>query len=242
MSIESISSNNPRIIPPAKNRKQRRSKRVSEGFLALSYAVTELAVRPDGFNINQGCGATDLALLQRTVVEQQLDLGIAFDGDEADDALGAPALASRPVQGHGIVDACRLSKDRLDLAELDSIATDLHLGVEAPEEPQRLAFLLGTTHEVARAIEGVGLAWRDHVGLGGALGITPVAERDLRARERQFARLARRHLAERRQIGAPQLPAKLRMERLQNKELPYAEFPSITKTKSTSKARWTGNK
>lgn len=44
MSIESISSNNPRIIPPAKNRKQRRSKRVSEGFLALSYAVTELAV------------------------------------------------------------------------------------------------------------------------------------------------------------------------------------------------------
>jgi phosphoglucosamine mutase len=36
---------------------------------------------PDGNNINVGCGATDLALLQQTVVEGGHDLGIAFDGD-----------------------------------------------------------------------------------------------------------------------------------------------------------------
>jgi phosphoglucosamine mutase len=36
---------------------------------------------PDGNNINVGCGATDLALLQRTVREGNYDLGIAFDGD-----------------------------------------------------------------------------------------------------------------------------------------------------------------
>jgi phosphoglucosamine mutase len=36
---------------------------------------------PDGSNINVGCGATDLALLQQTVVEGGYDLGIAFDGD-----------------------------------------------------------------------------------------------------------------------------------------------------------------
>ncbi len=36
---------------------------------------------PDGSNINVGCGATDLALLQRTVVAGDFDLGIAFDGD-----------------------------------------------------------------------------------------------------------------------------------------------------------------
>jgi phosphoglucosamine mutase len=36
---------------------------------------------PDGANINVGCGATDLALLQRTVVEGGFDVGIAFDGD-----------------------------------------------------------------------------------------------------------------------------------------------------------------
>jgi phosphoglucosamine mutase len=36
---------------------------------------------PDGDNINVGCGATDLALLQQTVREGGYDLGIAFDGD-----------------------------------------------------------------------------------------------------------------------------------------------------------------
>ncbi len=36
---------------------------------------------PDGTNINVGCGATDLALLQQTVREGKFDLGIAFDGD-----------------------------------------------------------------------------------------------------------------------------------------------------------------
>ena len=36
---------------------------------------------PNGRNINVGCGATDLALLQRTVRERGFDVGIAFDGD-----------------------------------------------------------------------------------------------------------------------------------------------------------------
>jgi len=36
---------------------------------------------PDGANINVGCGATDLELLQRTVIELGYDLGVAFDGD-----------------------------------------------------------------------------------------------------------------------------------------------------------------
>ncbi|HZQ81224.1 MAG TPA: phosphoglucosamine mutase [Gaiellaceae bacterium] len=36
---------------------------------------------PNGENINVGCGATDLALLQQTVRDGTFDLGIAFDGD-----------------------------------------------------------------------------------------------------------------------------------------------------------------
>jgi phosphoglucosamine mutase len=36
---------------------------------------------PDGTNINVGCGATDLGLLQQTVRDGGYDLGIAFDGD-----------------------------------------------------------------------------------------------------------------------------------------------------------------
>ena len=43
--------------------------------------VHAIADAPDGTNINVGCGATDLAFLQRTVVDGGFDLGIAFDGD-----------------------------------------------------------------------------------------------------------------------------------------------------------------
>jgi phosphoglucosamine mutase len=37
--------------------------------------------RPDGLNINKKCGSTDLSNLSKYVVENKLDLGIAFDGD-----------------------------------------------------------------------------------------------------------------------------------------------------------------
>jgi phosphoglucosamine mutase len=43
--------------------------------------VHSIGDAPDGNNINVGCGATDLALLQRAVVEGGYDVGIAFDGD-----------------------------------------------------------------------------------------------------------------------------------------------------------------
>ncbi|HKT44609.1 MAG TPA: phosphoglucosamine mutase [Gaiellaceae bacterium] len=50
-------------------------------FAQLGAEVTAVGDAPDGHNINVGCGATNLALLQRTVVRGELDLGIAFDGD-----------------------------------------------------------------------------------------------------------------------------------------------------------------
>jgi phosphoglucosamine mutase len=43
--------------------------------------VKAIGDSPNGTNINVGCGATDLSLLQRTVAEGGYDLGIAFDGD-----------------------------------------------------------------------------------------------------------------------------------------------------------------
>ena len=36
---------------------------------------------PDGYNINRDCGATDTKHLQKEVLENNADLGIAFDGD-----------------------------------------------------------------------------------------------------------------------------------------------------------------
>jgi len=52
-----------------------------DAFRRLGAEVTTVGAEPDGTNINAGCGATDLALIARTVREGSLDLGVAFDGD-----------------------------------------------------------------------------------------------------------------------------------------------------------------
>jgi phosphoglucosamine mutase len=63
-------------------------------FEQLGAHVTTIAATPDGSNINVGCGATDLGLLQEVVRSGQFDLGVAFDGDGdrmlAVDEVGAP--------------------------------------------------------------------------------------------------------------------------------------------------------
>jgi phosphoglucosamine mutase len=50
-------------------------------FEQLGAEVATVASDPDGENINVGCGATDLSLLQGVVTDGGFDLGIAFDGD-----------------------------------------------------------------------------------------------------------------------------------------------------------------
>jgi phosphoglucosamine mutase len=52
-----------------------------EAFAALGAEVTTIGADPDGTNINEGCGATDLGALSGAVVDSGFDLGIAFDGD-----------------------------------------------------------------------------------------------------------------------------------------------------------------
>jgi phosphoglucosamine mutase len=52
-----------------------------QAFEQLGAEVTAIGNEPDGTNINDGCGATDLRLLQATVEENDFDLGVAFDGD-----------------------------------------------------------------------------------------------------------------------------------------------------------------
>jgi phosphoglucosamine mutase len=47
----------------------------------LGAQVETIGNKPDGTNINVGCGATDLAALQHRVTAGRFDLGIAFDGD-----------------------------------------------------------------------------------------------------------------------------------------------------------------
>ncbi|QIM62260.1 phosphoglucosamine mutase [Pasteurellaceae bacterium Orientalotternb1] len=47
----------------------------------LGADVIEIGTRPDGLNINEKCGATDINALQKVVVEAGADVGLAYDGD-----------------------------------------------------------------------------------------------------------------------------------------------------------------
>jgi phosphoglucosamine mutase len=47
----------------------------------LGARVDAVGDRPDGTNINDGCGSTDLRLLSAAVRDRGADLGLAFDGD-----------------------------------------------------------------------------------------------------------------------------------------------------------------
>lgn len=80
-------------------------------FESLGATVTTIHAKPNGVNINHQCGATDLASLQATVIAEQADCGLAFDGDadrimmvdhlgervDGDEMLGV--LATHQVEG-----------------------------------------------------------------------------------------------------------------------------------------------
>jgi phosphoglucosamine mutase len=70
-------------------------------FRKLGASVHAIGNRPDGTNINRGCGATDLSRLSRSVLEHGADLGIAFDGDG--DRMLAVDAAGQPVDGDQIL-------------------------------------------------------------------------------------------------------------------------------------------
>ncbi|MBA3366051.1 MAG: phosphoglucosamine mutase [Actinobacteria bacterium] len=70
-------------------------------FERLGARVVTVGASPDGTNINAGCGATDLSLLQRIVRAGDFDLGIAFDGDG--DRMLALDAAGEIVDGDAIL-------------------------------------------------------------------------------------------------------------------------------------------
>jgi len=55
---------------------------IAPGVLSeLGAEVITMGAQPDGFNINEGVGSTDMAALSRLVRERGADIGIAYDGD-----------------------------------------------------------------------------------------------------------------------------------------------------------------
>lgn len=101
--------------------------------------VTVIGSDPDGLNINEGCGSTDLALLQQTVIETGADLGIAHDGD-ADRCLAVDATGA-VIDGDHIMAILAVSLKRAGrLAHSTVVATVMsNLGLEIALERQGIA-------------------------------------------------------------------------------------------------------
>ncbi|MSO58645.1 MAG: phosphoglucosamine mutase [Thermoleophilia bacterium] len=94
-------------------------------FERLGATVTALAASPDGTNINDGCGATDLSMLQATVRAGNYDLGIAFDGDG--DRVLAVDAAGEAVDGDQILAIIALATG----ATLVAVTSMTNLGFHA---------------------------------------------------------------------------------------------------------------
>lgn len=75
-------------------------------FKQLGAQVKVLYNHPDGTNINQNCGSTHPENLQKFVIENNCDLGLAFDGDA--DRLIAVDHTGEIVDGDKIMAICGL--------------------------------------------------------------------------------------------------------------------------------------
>jgi phosphoglucosamine mutase len=79
-----------------------------EVFTLLGAEVRVIHADPDGVNINTGCGSTHPGAIQQFVREQELDLGVTFDGD-ADRALLVDR-AGRLISGDHMLAICALHR------------------------------------------------------------------------------------------------------------------------------------
>lgn len=82
-------------------------------YEALGADVTVIADKPDGININNGCGSTHPEKLQAKVLEVGADVGFAYDGDA--DRLIVVDDKGRIIDGDRVICICgeKLQKDGL---------------------------------------------------------------------------------------------------------------------------------
>jgi phosphoglucosamine mutase len=101
-----------------------------ELFRSLGSDVVAMGVKPDGRNINAGCGSLHLEGLQDRVKRENALLGVAFDGD-ADRAMFV-SEGGRIVNGDGVLLAvARYLKSQNALKQQRVVATSMsNLGLE----------------------------------------------------------------------------------------------------------------
>ena len=133
-----------------------------ELFQSLGADVVAINNAPDGRNINLNCGSTHIENLQNVVVEQEADLGIAFDGD-ADRALFVNA-EGETVDGDAVMWVMAQSlQDKEELKNDQVIATVMsNLGLEVALRSRGI--------ELVRAAVGDKYVLEELLKTGAALG------------------------------------------------------------------------
>ncbi len=123
----------------------------------LEAQVISMGDRPNGKNINEDCGATSTGALQKRVVEEGADLGIALDGD-ADRLIMVDERGQR-IDGDQIMALLAVSmKERGALASNTLVATVMsNLGLERFLHERDIKLertLVGDRYVVERMREG----------------------------------------------------------------------------------------
>ncbi len=95
------------------------SETAEKTFRKLGAEVSAIFAKPDGYNINDGCGSTHMEALQRKMREGAYDVGFAFDGD-ADRCLAVDARGNL-VDGDQIMALCATRMKQKGLLKRDTI-------------------------------------------------------------------------------------------------------------------------
>jgi phosphoglucosamine mutase len=126
----------------------------------LGVDVHVLHDRPDGTNINDGCGSTHTDGLARAVVERGADLGVAFDGD-ADRVLMVDA-AGELVDGDQLIALCAVDRHERGTLPGDAVVVTVmtNLGFRLAMEAHGIAVVETAVGDryVLEALEARGLA------------------------------------------------------------------------------------
>ena len=106
----------------------------------LGADVVAIGVSPNGFNINEGVGSTDLGALAVTVREKGCDLGIAYDGD-GDRVLFVDDQGER-VDGDQLLYIIAMHRLRTGTSDAGVVGTQMsNLGLEVALRDEGLQFV-----------------------------------------------------------------------------------------------------
>jgi phosphoglucosamine mutase len=107
----------------------------------LEADVVSIGVAPNGRNINDGYGATATDALQKAVVEQKADIGIALDGD-ADRVIMVDEKGQK-IDGDQLMAALALSMQKAGTLAQDTIVATVmsNLGLEKFLESKKIRML-----------------------------------------------------------------------------------------------------